>query len=76
MATSQERRALLSITCPWCGTGPGAECVAASVHRLPPGMKPRRVRPARVRSLDGGCHDARWQAALGRGAKVLTGGLQ
>jgi hypothetical protein len=59
MATTEERRALLSVTCPWCGSRPNEEC---------------RVRGARIRSvtvLDGGAHDARWRIALGRPAPVI-----
>lgn len=72
MATIEERKALLAVPCPWCGAGSNSECVSASTHNLPTGHTPRRVRHLRVTTLDGGCHDARWQAALGRGAKVLV----
>lgn len=60
MATAAEMRALLATSCPWCSAAPGEKC---------------RVRRGKqyvtVTTLDGESHDARWQSALGRGAKVL-----
>ncbi len=58
MATTAEREQLLATACPWCSARPGEEC-----HN---GTKARRP----LRSLDGGCHDARWRRALGIEAQV------
>jgi hypothetical protein len=58
MATSQQLAQLMSITCRWCGAGPRERC---------------RVRgrgDRRPESLDGGCHDARWQDALHQPAPI------
>lgn len=66
VATREERRRLFAVACPWCGAGPGSLCRVAGVPD-----KVRRRSGDRVRTLDAGCHDARWQAALGRGAPVL-----
>lgn len=32
----------------------------------------RRYHPLALTTLDGGCHDLRWQDALKRGARVIT----
>jgi hypothetical protein len=65
MATPRERAALLAVPCPWCGAGPQSECVVR-------GLRNRRRGERGPSSLDGHCHDARWQAALGRPAPVLV----
>lgn len=59
MATSAEIKALLAVTCPWCGAKPGEKCSARFGKTTHP-----------LTTLDGESHDARWQSALGRGAKV------
>jgi len=68
MATTAERTALLAVTCTHCGAGTGDACYKLSRRhgrdvRLP------------ITTLDGGSHDARWVAALGRGAPVLVGAV-
>jgi len=60
MATASEMRALLATSCPWCSASPGEKCRVRRGKQFVP-----------VTTLDGESHDARWQAALGRGAKVL-----
>lgn len=73
MATHEERRALLAVTCPWCGAEPGAICfIPVRARTATERSKPRQTA---VRSLDGGCHNARWQAALSRDAKVIVTAL-
>jgi hypothetical protein len=74
MATADERRALLAIACPHCDAWPGSLCTTSFAHRRrkfrdDEPMTRRVVRPPRT--LDGGFHDARWQAALGRSAEVV-----
>lgn len=63
MATKEQRDRLLAVACPWCGASINEECTVASVRAN------RTVR--RITTLDGGAHDARWQAALNRAAPVL-----
>lgn len=66
MATPDQRAALLAITCPWCSAPPGETCSMPA-----PGSRASRDQEGGVRraqripisTLDGGCHDARWQAA-------------
>jgi hypothetical protein len=65
MATEQQTAALLDITCPWCNAGPGQLCQTAYQP-----VSRRGDRPIRVSTLDAGCHDARWQAALHERAPV------
>jgi hypothetical protein len=65
MATAEQRAALLRIECPWCGAGPGTPCRVRAL------MGRKRGGQNRISTLDGGCHDARWQAALGVSAPVL-----
>lgn len=72
MATVEERAALLATTCPHCHAATGELCSA------PIGGRPldsqggkRRALRAPITTLDGGCHDARWLAAVGRPAPVL-----
>lgn len=60
MATLEERDQLLAVACTWCGAAPREECTVKGLREL------------RVPStLDGGCHDARWRAAMGREARVV-----
>lgn len=75
MATPAERNELLAIACPHCDAWPGARCTTSFAHR----RKTSRDDEARMRrvvhpprTLDGGFHDARWQAALGRSAAVVA----
>lgn len=78
MATHEEREALMSVSCPWCGASAGKVCVPASSNR----SRTDKVRERRgaaalgIRTLDGGCHEARWQKALGRPARTLVAGGQ
>lgn len=65
MATLDQMRALLSISCRWCGAAPKEACFT-TVKR-----HGREVRIP-LTTLDGGCHDLRWQDALGTGAVVMT----
>ena len=74
MATTDQRRALLAIPCSWCQAAPGEFC-----SRPAPGHNERDVedgvrRKTRlpISTLDGGCHDARWQAA-GLGTAPVLG---
>jgi hypothetical protein len=67
MATVEERARLLAVACPWCEAPPGAECRVRGTAR-----QNRRRGQKGPSVLDGRCHDARWQAALGRPAKVLV----
>lgn len=64
MATSDERRRLLAIPCPHCGAKPKEECFTRGGR----GGSER----LRITTLDGGCHDARWRAALGYEAVVVS----
>lgn len=73
MATPEEHRALLAVTCPHCGAEAGTRCfvpVGARTH-----TDRARARRAPVRTLDGGAHNARWQKALGRDAAVIPEAL-
>lgn len=63
MATAREIRALLDVACPHCGAGVGSAC-RVRVHRR------GRMVTLPITTLDGGSHDARWQAALGIPAPV------
>lgn len=66
MATTEERQALLAITCPWCQATAGEVCSMPA-----PGAHAKRDTEGGVRqgqripisTLDAGCHDARWVAA-------------
>jgi len=71
MVTAEERRALLAVPCPWCGAGDGEDCHVRET-RTDAGKGTRRYTPIPVTTLDAGCHDARWRAALTRPAPVLT----
>lgn len=57
MATLEQRRQLLAVPCPWCRAGVKQECTSNG-------------RP--ITTLDGGAHDARWRAALGVDAAVVS----
>lgn len=61
MATVEQRKQLLSRPCPWCKAGVGEECYT-------PGPKKARLP---IKTLDAGCHDARWLAVFDRPAPVL-----
>ena len=62
MATEQQMQALLATACPWCGVPPGRKCEVriGSRHVTVPS------------TLDGESHEARWQAALGLPARVMS----
>lgn len=65
MATRDEMRRLLSVACPHCGAAPHGRCrVRVRVRRG------KQALDLPIKSLDGGCHDARWLVALGRQAPV------
>lgn len=73
MATSEQRTHLLAVACPWCKAAPGEVCtVAGRVQGDPRTERGRRGRQAGISTLDGGCHDARWQAAGLGAAAVVT----
>lgn len=58
--TAVQRAKLLSKTCPWCRAMAGEECSTGRVgNRVP------------ITTLDGGCHDARWQIVFGVPAPVV-----
>lgn len=67
MATVDERAKLLSIACPWCRAKPGEDCTTG---------KDRDGKRRPVTTLDAGCHDARWQAALGYEASVIGAAVE
>lgn len=62
MATKAQMTALLAVRCTWCGAQPGTRCQVRVRGR-------QNYVPS---TLDGESHDARWQAALGMSAPVLT----
>lgn len=73
MATADQRNALLAITCTWCHAAPGEFCTRPDGHNTrdsQDGLRRRSGLP--ISTLDGGCHDARWQAAGLGTAPVLT----
>ena len=70
MATHEERAALLAVSCRWCSAKPGEECHAVTTGRAARTQRRHDVRRP-LTTLDAGCHDARWQDALGRAAPVL-----
>lgn len=73
MATTEQRHALLAITCPWCHAAPSEFCSRPAGHNerdAEDGVRRRARLP--ISTLDGGCHDARWQAAGLGSAPVLT----
>lgn len=72
MATAAQRTSLLAHTCPHCGAGVGEGCTVARPARRDAegGLRVTSGRP--ITTLDGGCHDARWQAAGLGTAPVLT----
>ena len=67
MATSEERRALLAISCGHCGARPGERCFVRSRNMVRDSDR-RRARP--VSTLEAGMHSTRWQDALGREPRV------
>lgn len=69
MASRDEIRALLAVPCPWCHAAVGEVC-STSGTRSEGTEGPRRSDRRPIRTLDGGCHDARWKRALGREAAV------
>lgn len=69
MATRDQLRKLLAVPCPWCHAGVGELCSAPGA-RDPQAEGPRRSDRRPIRTLDGGCHDARWMRALGEPAPV------
>lgn len=75
MATHEERRALLAVTCPWCKAEPGTACFVLRPARTETERGSRRLHRFPIRTLDGGCHDARWTVALGRSAAVVPDAL-
>lgn len=72
MATTEQRQALLRIGCPWCQAAPGEVCSRGRSSRRDTEGGVRRSRPLPVSTLDGGMHDARWQAAGLGSAPVIT----
>lgn len=65
MATKAQMDALLAVPCPWCGVPAGERCRVRIGKQLV-------VAPT---TLDGESHDARWLAATGSPARVLTGAV-
>ena len=70
MATRQDIDALLAVVCPHCGATTGEFCSVRD-RRNDEQRGTRRFKPIPISTLDGGCHDARWRAALGRAASVI-----
>lgn len=73
MATIEQRQKLLGIPCPHCRAATGEACTASVQPQnldAEGGRRRQRRRPLTV--LDGGCHEARWQAALGIPAPVVS----
>jgi len=69
MASREELSKLLAIPCSWCHAAVGEPCSTSGIRR--DGTEgPRRSDRRPIRTLDGGCHDARWQQALGVAAPV------
>jgi hypothetical protein len=75
MATAAQRQALLAIPCPHCSASVGEMCGVARVTPRDGEGGKRRERSRPLTTLDGGCHDARWQAAGLGAARVLTEAL-
>lgn len=69
MATRDQIRALLAVPCPWCHAAVGELCSAPGA-RDPHTEGPRRSDRRPIRTLDAGCHDARWLRALDEPAPV------
>lgn len=69
MATREQIRSLLAVPCPWCGAAVNEACSAPGA-RSPQAEGPRRSDRRPIRTLDGGCHDARWLKALDEPAPV------
>ena len=70
MATSEERAALLAVSCRWCSAKLGEECHAVTTGRAARTQRRHDVRRP-ITTLDGAAHSARWEDALGRSAPVL-----
>lgn len=69
VASREQLRALLAVSCPWCHAAAGEACSTMGQRR--DGTEgPRRTNRRLIRTLDGGCHDARWLRALGEPAPV------
>lgn len=75
MATTEQRRALLSVTCSWCGAGVGEVCTLRIAQTVDAEGGQRRQAPRPLTTLDGGCHDARWQRAGLGPAPVIRGAV-
>lgn len=71
MATTEQRQALLSVTCPWCLAPVGELCTLRGRVRVDDQGAKRRPPARQLTTLDGGCHDARWRKALGVEAPVI-----
>ena len=71
MATTEQRQALLSVTCPWCLAPVGEVCTLRGRVQVDSEGAKRRRTPRVLTTLDGGCHDARWRKALGVEAPVI-----
>lgn len=76
MATNEERRKLLGVRCPHCLAAPGERCSVPTSRGTSGPDGERRMTRRLIRTLDGGAHNARWQAALGRDAQVDVEGLR
>lgn len=76
MATSEQRRRLLAGPCPYCGAGTAELCSVARPARRDQEGGVRRIESRPITTLDGGCHDARWQAAGLGPAPVLPAAVQ
>lgn len=70
-ATTVDRRTLLAVACPWCGASPGEVCTVNDGGSQGQ-VRQRQGERRRVTTLAGGCHDARWRAAVGVPAPVLS----
>jgi hypothetical protein len=75
VATTAQREALLAVPCPWCGAGVGEVCTLPAADRIDTEGGRRRHRPRPLTTLDGGCHDARWQRAGLGPAPVIRGAV-
>lgn len=76
MATVDERRALLAVSCRWCSAKPGEECHAVTTGRQAANVRRRHDVRKPITTLDGGAHDLRWHDALGRPAPVLAAAVE
>lgn len=69
VASRDQIRALLAVSCPWCHAAVNEPCSTMG-HRRDGAEGPRRSDRRPIRTLDGGSHDARWRRALGEPAPV------